>query len=167
MPLSDSVTNSRAEPFVRSFCARRGGLSVAAVMIVVGALFAWQASLLPLGTLGLPGAGLFPLVLALLLVAFSITIAGRIVLEKSVDDEPVELGHSDVLIAIVAMLVIPALFESLGSYVTLGLFAAALLFFIGRVPLIRAVPAAAIGMVGVWYFFKVLLGLQLPNGILW
>jgi hypothetical protein len=151
---------------VRSFCARRGGLFVAAVMIVIGALFAWQASLLPLGTLGLPGAGLFPFILALLLAAFSSTIAGRILVTKSVDD-PVELGHTDVLIAIVAMLVIPTLFESLGSYLTLGLFAAALLFFIGRVPLIRAVPAAAIGMIAVWYFFKILLGLQLPNGTLW
>ena len=163
--MSDSATDNRAEPFVCGIRARPGELSVAAVMIVIGALFAWQASLLPLGTLGLPGAGLFPLVLALLLIAFATAIGGRIVVTKTVDD-PVELGHSDVLMAVVAMLAVPALFESLGSYVTLGFFAAALLVFIGGVPLIRAAAAATIGMVGVWYFFKILLGLQLPNGTL-
>jgi hypothetical protein len=39
-----------------------------------------------------------------------------------------------------------------------------MLVLIGRVPLPLAALSAALGMVAVWYFFKVLLGLQLPEG---
>jgi hypothetical protein len=76
----------------------------------------------------------------------------------------VECGHRDVLIALAAMLAVPALFETLGAYLTLGLFCVVLLVGIGRVRVLVAVPAAAVGMVGVWWFFQVLLGLRLPGG---
>jgi len=163
--MSDTMASRGAEPLVRNFCARRGGLFIALLFIIIGALFAWQASLLPLGTLGLPGAGLFPLVLAILLMAFCAVIAASLMLAKP-SAEPVELGHRDVVVAIAAMVAVPALFEGLGTYLTLGLFTVALLMIIGRVPPTRAVPAAAAGMAGVWFVFKNLLGLQLPNGTL-
>jgi hypothetical protein len=47
---------------------------------------------------------------------------------------------------------------------TLGLLGAALLVLIGRVPLPLAILAAGLGMAACWYFFQVLLGLQLPAG---
>jgi hypothetical protein len=59
---------------------------------------------------------------------------------------------------------VPVLFEPLGTYLTLGLFSVALLVFIGKIHLLRAIVGSAIGMAGVWYFFKVLFGLQLPSG---
>ena len=78
--------------------------------------------------------------------------------------ERVELGHRDVLIAVAALLAVPPLFERLGTYLTLGLLCAILLVAIGRVPVLIAIVASALGMCAVWGFFKVLLGLQLPNG---
>jgi hypothetical protein len=76
----------------------------------------------------------------------------------------VDLGHRDVILVCAAMLAIPPLFEPLGAYVTLGLFGAVLLVVIGRVSLVLAGAAAVIGMAACWYFFQVLLGLQLPTG---
>jgi len=55
-------------------------------------------------------------------------------------------------------------FELLGANMTLGLLGAALLVLIGRVPLPLAILAAGLGMAACWYFFQVLLGLQLPAG---
>ena len=160
---SDAPSETRVEPLVRAFCSRRGGLVIAAVLMLLAAFFAWQASLLPFGTFELPGAGFFPLVLAVLLFGFCAAI-GADLLRATHIEEAVELGHRDVLVAVAAMLVVPVVFESLGVYLTLGLFTAALLVFVGKVPLVRAVPASALGMLGVWYFFKNLLGLQLPGG---
>src|SRR5262245_36219753 len=54
---------------------RRGGLLAAGALALTGLIFAWQASLLDLGHIGLPGPGFFPLVLAALLAFFSALIA--------------------------------------------------------------------------------------------
>lgn len=156
----DPVAGSR---WARNVRARRGSLGVAAGLCVVACLFAWQASRLALGDVALPGPGFFPLVLALGLAAVAAAI-GVMHLSERDGDETVALGHRDVVIAFAAMLAVPALFEWLGAYLTLGLFSAALLLLIARVSILRALAASALGMIACWYFFQVLLGLQLPRG---
>src|SRR5258705_219333 len=64
-------------------------------------------------------------------------------------------------------LVAPLVFESLGAYITLGLFGTTLLVLIARLPPLLAVMATGVGLAACWYFFQVLLGLQLPTGPLW
>jgi hypothetical protein len=143
--------------------ARRGGLMAAGALALTGLLFAWQASLLDLGKIGLPGPGFFPLVLAVLLVVFSAAIAieGR---RASSHDEPLEFGHVQVLITFAALLMVPILFELVGAYVTLGLMSAVLLVLIARVALLLAVASSAVGMAACWYLFGELLGVRLPIG---
>ena len=85
-------------------------------------------------------------------------------LRAPVSSERVELGHRDVLIGFLALLAVAPAFERLGTYLTLGALAFVLLVGIGRVAIVRAAIASAAGMVAVWGFFKVLLGLQLPTG---
>jgi hypothetical protein len=141
---------------------REGGLWVAAVLALTGAVFAWQALLLDLGDLALPGPGFIPLVLSAATVVFAGIIGFR---EWRGDSrETVELGHRDVLIVFVAMLALPLLFEPLGAYLTLGAFGAVLLVLVARTSIVIAGVAAVAGMVGCWYFFQVALGLQLPIG---
>jgi len=143
--------------------ARRGGLGAAAAILLTGIFFAWQSIYLDFGDVGLPGPGFFPFWLGVILVG----CAGVIIIEtvRSHEEQPpVALGHRDVLITLAAMVGVPILFESLGTYLTLGLFCVGLLVFIGKVHPLRAVAASAIGMAAVWYFFKVLFGLQLPSG---
>ncbi len=146
-----------------SMTARRGGLIAAALIAVVGLLFVWQSLALAFGKVTLPGPGFFPLVLGLLLIAFSATVfLGQ--LRCPPDGAIVALGHRNVLVVAGAMLAAPVLFEPLGAYATLGLFSAVLLAVVGRVRVIVATPAAALMMVGCFYFFQVLLGVQLPKG---
>jgi hypothetical protein len=146
----------------RAFSQRRGGMAVAAVLGAAGAIFAWQAALLDVGNVDLPGPGFFPLALGVLLVIFSAAIGFDY--WRSSERETIELGHRDVLLVIAALLAVPLLFEPLGALPTLGLFGAALLVLVARVRIALAIVAAALGMAACWYFFQVVLGLQLPTG---
>jgi hypothetical protein len=141
---------------------RNGGMAVAGMLAATGAFFAWQSLFLDLGNLDLPGPGFFPLCLGLVIVLGSIVIGVR--QWRSSDGETVELGHRDVLVVTAALLIVPLIFEPLGAYLTLGLFGTVLLVLIARVPLLLALAATAVGLAGCWYFFQVLLGLQLPMG---
>lgn len=142
---------------------RIGGLAVAGALAAIGILFIWQASLLDLGNVGLPGPGFFPLVLALMLLAFSALI-GIDRWRTASNGEAVELGHRDVLIVVGAGLLVPLTFEWLGAYISLGLFGVIVLLLIARVSLLLALAASAAGMLACWFFFQVLLALQLPIG---
>jgi hypothetical protein len=132
------------------------------VLALIGALFVWQSALLDLGDFALPGPGFFPLALAILVVAFSIAIAFR--QQRADSNETFELGHRDVLIVFAAGLMVPLLFDALGAYITLGAFGAAVLILIARASPLISVAACAIGMAASYYFFQVLLGLQMPTG---
>lgn len=148
--------------------ARRGSLLAAGALALIGLIFAWQASLLDLGQIGLPGLGFFPLLLGALLVVFSAVIAleGWLGSSKlgSSKDEPLELGHVQVLITFAALLAVPLLFELLGAYITLGLMSVVLLVFIARVSVLLAIVCSAVGMAACWYLFGELLGVRLPIG---
>jgi hypothetical protein len=135
---------------------------VAGMLAAVGAVFVWQAALLDLGDIALPGPGFFPLVLGAALTIFAAVIG--IECWRTSGCETVELGHRDVVIVIAALLAVPLVFELLGANMTLGLFGTLLLVLIGRVALPLAIAAAGLGMAACWYFFQVLLGLQLPAG---
>jgi putative tricarboxylic transport membrane protein len=165
--MSISMENSsragagRLLPLVVS--ARRGGIVVALVLALIGLVFAWQASLLDFGGFELPGPGFFPLVLGVVVFACSTLIAIE-GFRGAGAGETVELGHRDVLIVLAALVAVAALFERLGAYLSLGLFGAVLLVVIARVSIPLAVLSACIAMTACWYFFQVLLGLQLPLG---
>jgi hypothetical protein len=141
---------------------RGGGIAAAAVLAAIGILFAWQSSLLDLGDFALPGPGFFPLVLGLALAGLGVVIGIECWLRR--DGGSIELGHRDVLIVFVAMLAVAPLFEPLGALPTLGLFGAVLLCLIARTRVAVAAVAALAAMAACWYFFQVLLGLQLPAG---
>ena len=143
--------------------ARGGGICVAAILAAVGALFAWQASLLDLGHVGLPGPGFFPLVLAIVVTALAIII-GVEHWRAPAGGEKVALFHRDVLIVMAASLAVPLVFSALGALLALGLFAVAILVIVARVPLLLAIVAAAAFVATCWIMFEVLLGLQLPVG---
>ena len=149
--------------WLRQVRLRNGVVASACVLAAIGALFIWQASLLDLGDFGLPGPGFFPLALAILVVALSIIIAlGQ--WRTVSNDESFELGHRDVLIVFAAGLMVPLLFDLLGAYITLGLFGVVVLILVARVSPLVSIAACALGMVASFYFFQVLLGLQMPTG---
>jgi putative tricarboxylic transport membrane protein len=175
---SPTARKPHAPGLPRLVSARRGGVVVAGLLAAVGAFFVWQSSQLDLGNVDLPGPGFFPLVLGAVLLIFSAVIGigdwraskndaikNDAIRSDANKSEAVELGHRDVAIAIAALLAVPLVFEPLGAYITLGLFGTVLLVLLGRVPPLLAIGAACLAMAGCWYFFQVLLGLQLPTGL--
>ena len=149
----------------RAFCVRYCGLACAVGLAVIAVFFIAQASMLAWGSLALPGPGFFPLLLGIALLFCSIWIGAQLWRGEPTGENH-ELGHRDVLIAMVALLLIAPAFETLGAYLTLGLFAFALLVSVARVNMFVALASSAVGMAAIYYFFQILLGLQLPKGIL-
>jgi hypothetical protein len=141
----------------------RGDVAAAVFLMIVGLFFAVAALRLEFGTISLPGPGFFPLVLGLSIAAFALLVMVQALREPRTA-EVVELGHRDVLIGLLALIAVCLAFEPLGAFLTLGAFTALLLILIGRVSAIMAALSSIIGMVAVWYIFKVALGLQLPEG---
>ena len=164
---ADARVRNSARGFARGFPwrigARRGEILVAGALAVTGLIFVWQASMLDLGRIGLPGPGFFPLLLGAFVVLFAIMI-GVDGWRASAQGEPAEFGHPHVLISFAALLAVPLLFEWLGAYVTLGLFTTALLVFIARLSPLLAVVWTVLGMAACWLVFQEALGVRLPMG---
>jgi putative tricarboxylic transport membrane protein len=141
---------------------RIGAAVIAGMLGVAGAFLAWQASLLGLGDLAFPGPGFFPFLLGAVLLPVACVIGFDS--WRSGSSLAVELRHRNVAIATAALLMVPLLFEPLGAPITLGLFGAASLILIGGISPLVAIPASALASIVCWYFFQVLLGVQLPAG---
>jgi len=148
---------------VRPVSARVGELLIATALFAAGLLFVWQSARLPFGDVGLPGPGFFPFVLGILLGLFALVIVVRTMRQRDAG-EAVSLGHRDIVVVFAALVGAGFAFERLGAYATLGLFTAALLLLVARTSVWRGILGASLGMVAVWAFFKVLLGVQLPAG---
>jgi hypothetical protein len=145
---------------------RVGETLVALVLLGASLFFIWQAAFLPFGRVGLPGPGFFPFILGIALGLLALAILFHA--WRTVDGgDIVYLGHRDVFIALVALAGIAFAFERVDTYVALGTFAAVLLLFVARAALWRVVAGAVLGMVAVWLFFQVALGLRLPTGEFW
>jgi Na+-transporting NADH:ubiquinone oxidoreductase subunit NqrB len=164
--------------------ARIGEIVIGAAMLIAAVFFVWQSTLLPFGNVGLPGPGFFPVVLGIALGLFALAIVIRSAREERPEGATrgqlrtmlpaplnngdqaavISLGHRNALVVFAALVGVGLFFEPLGTYATLGLFTAALLFLVARTSPWRVILGASVGMVAIWAFFKVLLGVQLPTG---
>jgi hypothetical protein len=163
-----STSNDEDEQgaWARPVSARLGGLIGGLALLAAGVFFAGFAVLLPFGRVGLPGPGFFPFVLGIALGALALGILFH-TWRAPGDVAPLFVGHRDVLVAIAGLAGIAYAFEKVDSYVALGAFAIFLLLFVARAAPWRAGLGAVLGMVAVWLFFGVALGLRLPTGEHW
>jgi hypothetical protein len=139
---------------------------IALALLASGVFFAWQAALLDFGRVGLPGPGFFPFVLGVVLCLLALGILYP-ALRSSGDDETVFIGHRNVLITLAALAGLAFAFERVDTYLTLGSFAAVVLLLVARAQLWRVVLGVALGMIAVWLFFGLALGVRLPASELW
>jgi hypothetical protein len=162
LPCMDRPSGAIKASLPRTFRSRSGGMFVAGILGAAGAFFAAQALLLDLGGIASPGPGFLPLLLG----AFIMMSAALIGIDcwRSAEGEAAELGHRDVLITIAALLAVPVIFERLGAHISLALFGIAILTLIGRIAPLLAIGATILGLIACWFFFQVLLGVQLPTG---
>ena len=136
---------------------------MASALLGTGVFFVWQSALLPFGNVRLPGPGFFPFVLGIVLGLIALAIAIQAARGERAA-AVISLGHRDTLVVLAALVGAGLFFERLGTYATLGLLTSALLLLVARTSPWRAALGASLGMVAIWAFFKVLLGVQLPAG---
>jgi len=100
---------------------RRLEIAVAVSLLLLGAFATWAAAEMPFGTAAMPGPGMMPMALGLLLM---LSAAGLIVLELRgpATDAAVVLGNRHVALGIALIIVAGLLFERVGFIVTSTLF---------------------------------------------
>jgi putative tricarboxylic transport membrane protein len=168
--LPDQSTPTGADgqgAWARPVPGRLGDVIVALVLLASGLFFMWQAARLPFGQVGLPGPGFFPFALGIALALLALAILYCVWQGSAGMGEAIYLGHRDVLLTLAALAGAAFAFERVGVYVALGTFAAFLLLLVARSALWRVLAGATLGMVAVWLFFGVALGVRLPAGDIW
>jgi hypothetical protein len=150
----------------RPVSRRIGEVVTALALLACAVFFAWQASLLPFGEVGLPGPGFFPFALGMALGVLALVLLFHAL--RTVDAlGQIFLGHRDVLVAIGGLICVAVAFERADTYLILGTFTVAMLVIVGRTAVWRAVLGASLGMVAVWAVFNRALGVRLPVGEFW
>src|SRR5687768_12955470 len=114
---------------------------------------------MPQGTAALPGPGMLPLGLGLLIAACSITL---IVVGRATPDEPVAVGNRQVACALLAVLAAGLLWERAGFLITATLFLFVLLWMLSPLGWWRSLLAAAAGAAVARFAFQNLLNVVLP-----
>jgi putative tricarboxylic transport membrane protein len=140
---------------------RRLEIGVAIALFVLGAFATWEATRMPFGSAAMPGPGMLPFALGVLLM---LATAGLVVLElKSPARLPdVTLGNRHVALTVAAILVAGLVFESVGFLVTSTLFLWVMLVALSTLGAWRSLLASIAASVAAWYFFQKLLGVNLP-----
>ena len=114
---------------------------------------------MPQGTAALPGPGMLPLALGVLIALCAIAL---IVFGRASPDEPVALGTRHVALALAAVLAAGLLWERAGFLITATLFLFVLLWTLSPLGWWRSFIAAVIGAAAARYVFQNLLNVVLP-----
>lgn len=158
-----------ASPTIR---AGRADIAVAGALLVLGVLYGFQALQEGLGTTGDTGAGFFPLIVAIVLVAASATVVAQ---ERSAPsasaaepeaetDQPREIAWLRIGAVLIASLAVPIVGSEIGFVVTLSAAVVAISKIMGlpgwRKPILLGVGFGA----ATWLIFIYWLFVPLPAG---
>lgn len=151
---------------MRDWAHWRGEMAVALALLAAAGAFAALSLSMPLGDFAMPGPGLFPLGLAALLALTAIGVLARAWLARMAVAERVEVFPRTVVVAVGGLILVAALFETLGFLAAFACFLIASFRILGGTSLGRAVAAGLLVSGGAWAFFVHGLAVQLPAGIL-
>lgn len=141
---------------------RRLEIGVAVSLLLLGAFAVWEAAKMPQGTPSLPGPGMVPMTLGILLALVAIGVAVSVVKTGPAADASVVVGHRHVALAVISILAAGLLFERAGFLVTSTLLLFVLLWSLSPLNWWRSLLAAAGASVAVRYIFHHLLNVVLP-----
>ena len=136
---------------------RRLEIGVGVALLVLGVFAAWEGSRMPQGTAALPGPGMLPVALGVLLAVCSVVL-----IFMSQGQEQILIGHRHVAIALAMVLVAGLLWERAGFLITCSLFLFVLLWTLSPLGWWRALIGAVVGAVAARFVFQTLLNVVLP-----
>ena len=147
--------------------ARTGEIVLCLVFAALAGYVMFAASRMPMGSYTLPGPGVFPLALGVMLAVASLArVAWHFAQRRPERDtrDTVALGHVNIVIAVAALCGVALALEALGFIVTMGAFLAVLFAALARRGWWRAIVSAAVAVVCFYYFFDRFIGVTLPMG---
>lgn len=148
---------------------RRVDFVVGVVFVLLGLFVLWAGRDLELVADSAPGPGFLPTGLAVIFIGAGALLAAKQFFKPSTG-EVSSAGRPGTfrVLAVFALLALTvAVFEPLGFILATTLLLAGLLFGVERKFTVAAVATVALLPVGLWTLFSVLLGVRLPEGILY
>ena len=139
---------------------------VAAVFLLVGVWICLEALQVPVGSLRMPGAGFFPLVLGLTLSTLAIILFGTEWIGRTAGSATVWPDRPEVLYVTGILVLAVWLFEHAGFLLSMGVFLVVSIKVLGRGRWRTVLATAVIGSVTSYWVFVRLLQISLPSGIL-
>jgi putative tricarboxylic transport membrane protein len=140
--------------------------AVAMVFLLLGVWICIEALQVPFGSLRMPGAGFFPLLLGVMLSVFSLVLLGMNLLSPAVGSTQVWPERPEVLYLVASVVASVWLFDRLGFLLTMALFLGVAMKTSGRMGSMRAAAFAVVGSAASYWVFGRLLQINLPEGIL-
>ena len=136
--------------------------SVEIALLLLGIFAAWQAAGMPQGTPALPGPGMVPMALGVLLAVCAVGLIVRTMRTGEAGREPIVLGHRHITLMVVATVVTGFIFEPLGFLLTSTLLLFVLMWALSPLGWWRALLAGFLASVAAQLFFQNLLDVVLP-----
>lgn len=146
--------------------SRHGEAAVAWLFVLLGGWIAFEASRMPAGMAGQPGPGLVPGVIAVVLLVAGAGLAVRAHRLPVVDAGPLVIGSPRIWLTVAMLIGCALVLEPLGFLPTAAIFLAVLLRAFGAAGTLACGFAGAAGAIAAWAFFHLLLGVQLPRGVM-
>ena len=141
---------------------RRLERAILVCLLLLAAFVIWQSAAMPAGTIALPGPGMVPLAIGILL---ALTVIGIFLTKGGSPDEldaPMLLGNRAILASAFAVLIVGVVFEAIGFLAASTLFLFAMLWMHSKIGWWRSMLAAFITAAIAGYIFDNLLGVILP-----
>jgi putative tricarboxylic transport membrane protein len=146
--------------------ARLKNSVVAAVFVLTGVWICIEALQVPVGSLRMPGAGFFPLVLGVALGVLAVMLFALGWTSREVDAARIWPDTPDVLYVTGILILSAWLFERAGFLISMAVFLAVSIKVLGRGRWLTVLATAVIGSVTSYWVFVRLLQISLPSGVL-
>lgn len=143
---------------------RHGQLAVGIALLGLGLFGIVEASAMPMGSVTLPGPGVFPLALSILLCIATIGVIAEPLLQARGRDQRIGFVHGPVLLACASLCAVALLLERLGFLLTTTLFLLVLYQAFSPLGWLRSAAAAVVSALALHAFFAYAIGVPLPRG---
>jgi Tripartite tricarboxylate transporter TctB family len=145
---------------------RAKAAGVTLVFLLLAAFICVEAWQVPFGSLRMPGAGFFPLLLGVTLGVLSLLLLGTSLLGPGGEPIDVRPERREVVQLAVSIFVAVFLFERAGFLLTMALFVAVVMKMLGTMRWVTAILFALLGSIAAYVVFGRLLLIALPSGLL-
>ena len=151
---------------MRTASKRKGEIGVAIALVGAGVFLVLTAARMPLGTAVMPGPGVMPLGIGIGLAATAMALLASGGTHRKDASEEVRFGSRDILVAVAGLAWTSLLFEALGFFLCFGIFLLVLVKEFGRQGLIKSLIFAVLAAAAAYWFFGMVLDVNLPRGLL-